>query len=125
MASPKSSPSRCTYLALKVSPYGEIHNSPTFPLVGYLEGSRFYKRNGIYYILATHPSTNEYVLKSSSPFGTYTIKALVLAITPPVTGGNPHQGGLIDTPAGNWYYMAFEDNYPGGRIPIIAPVTWG
>jgi hypothetical protein len=66
-----------------------------------------YKRNGKYYILATHPATAEWTLMASSPFGTYTSKVLANAVTPPSTtgGGNPHQGGLVDTPSGNWYYM--------------------
>ncbi|KAI1853986.1 hypothetical protein JX265_003691 [Neoarthrinium moseri] len=93
---------------------------------GTLEGSRMYKRNGQYYILVTHPANQEWVLKASSPFGSYSIKVLANSISPPVSGGgNPHQGGLIDTSSGNWYYMAFEDAYPGGRIPVLAPVTWG
>ncbi|KAG8975998.1 hypothetical protein FRC05_004628 [Tulasnella sp. 425] len=94
--------------------------------VGYIEGARFYKRNGVYYILVTHPATSEYVLKSSSVFGNYTIKALASSLSPPISGaGNPHQGGLIDTPSGQWYYMAFVDAYPGGRMPVMAPITWG
>ncbi|KAG8932280.1 hypothetical protein FRC01_014811 [Tulasnella sp. 417] len=94
--------------------------------IGYLEGTRFYKRNGVYYILATHPATSEYVLKASSVFGTYTIKALASSLAAPISvGGNPHQGGLVDTPGGQWYYMAFIDAYPGGRIPVMAPITWG
>ncbi|KAG9040464.1 hypothetical protein FS837_000595 [Tulasnella sp. UAMH 9824] len=94
--------------------------------IGYLEGSRFYKRSGTYYILLTHPANEEWVIKSSSPFGSYSIKALVQNVAPPVSGaGYPHQGGLVDTPNGQWYYMAFIDAYPGGRIPVLAPVTWG
>lgn len=93
--------------------------------IGYLEGSRFYKRDGLYYIFTTHPATQEWTLQSTSPFGNYTAKVLADAVTPPVVGGNPHQGSLVDTPAGDWYYMAFIDNYPGGRIPVLAPITWG
>ena len=84
-----------------------------------------YKRNGKYYILATHPASAEYTLQASSPFGTYTSKVLANSLTPPVSGGNPHQGGIVDAGNDNWYYMAFEDNYPGGRIPVLAPITWG
>ncbi|KAL0959748.1 hypothetical protein HGRIS_011438 [Hohenbuehelia grisea] len=94
--------------------------------IGYLEGSRFYKRNGVYYILLTHPATEEWVLKSNSPFGSYTIKALVRSASAPANGGgNPHQGGIVDTPSGQWYYMAFIDAYPGGRVPVLAPISWG
>ncbi|KAG8913663.1 hypothetical protein FRC00_001905 [Tulasnella sp. 408] len=94
--------------------------------IGYLKGSRFYKRNGTYYILFTHLANEEWVIKSSSPFGSSSIKALVQSVAPPVSGaGYPHQGGLVDTPNGQWYYMAFIDAYLGGRIPVLAPVTWG
>ncbi|MFF2426405.1 glycoside hydrolase family 43 protein [Streptomyces mirabilis] len=59
--------------------------------VGTLEGSRFYKVDGQYYIFLTRPKNGQYILKSSS---------------------------------GAWYYMAFVDAYPGGRMPALAPVTW-
>ncbi|KAI1199254.1 glycoside hydrolase family 43 protein [Nemania serpens] len=102
-----------------------VYNAPSN--IGTLEGSRMYKRDGQYYILTTHPASQEWVLKASSPFGTYSIKVLADAVAPPTTapgGGNPHQGGLVDTPDGKWFYAAFEDAYPGGRIPVLAPVTW-
>ena len=43
---------------------------------------------------------------------------------PVVGGGIPHQGGMVETQSGQWYYMAFLDAYPGGRIPVLAPITW-
>jgi beta-xylosidase len=91
-----------------------------------IEGSRFYKRNGVYYIFVTRPADGQFILKSSSPWGPYTIKAVVDRVSSPTTvnGGVPHQGGLIQTSNGDWYYMAFIDAYPGGRIPALAPVTW-
>jgi len=94
--------------------------------LGTVEGTRMYKRNGKYYILTDHPSTSEWVLQADSPFGNYTYKALVNNVAPPVAGaGNPHQGGIVSTPDDQWYYMAFIDVYPGGRIPVAAPITWG
>ncbi|KAH9883488.1 family 43 glycosyl hydrolase [Xylariomycetidae sp. FL2044] len=102
----------------------QIYSTPSS--IGTLEGSRMYKRDGKYYILVTHPADDEYVLQSSSPMSGYTIKILADSVSPATTGGGfPHQGGLVDTPNGDWYYMAFEDAYPGGRIPVLAPVTWG
>ncbi|KAJ6617118.1 glycosyl hydrolase [Mycena sp. CBHHK59/15] len=93
---------------------------------GYLEGSRLYKRNGLYYVMLTRPSdASEWALMSSSIFGTYTIKEIVHTASPFPSGGNPHQGGLVETQNGAWYYMAFCDAYPGGRIPVLAPLTWG
>ncbi|KAL2131982.1 hypothetical protein VTI74DRAFT_4383 [Chaetomium olivicolor] len=91
-----------------------------------IEGARMYKRNGAYYILVTRPADAEYVLKSTSgPFGPYTSRTLVSRITGPLAdAGFAHQGGMVDTPDGKWYYVAFMDSYPGGRIPVVAPLRW-
>lgn len=91
-----------------------------------LEGSRFYKVNGNYYIFTDHPPDGEYVLRSTSgPFGPYTMRRLVSRSISPVPGaGSPHQGGIVQTQRGDWYYMAFIDAYPGGRIPVLAPLKW-
>jgi beta-xylosidase len=94
--------------------------------IGTLEGSRFYKRNGQYYIFMTRPANGQYIIKASSPQGSYSgANQVLLNLRSPVSGsGVPHQGSLVDTPNGDWYYMAFIDAYPGGRIPVLAPVTW-
>ena len=93
--------------------------------VGTLEGSRFYKRNGYYYIWVTRPANGQYVLRSTSPFGPYEMHQVLLDMPSPISGGGvPHQGGLVQTQNGDWYYMAFVDSYPGGRVPVLAPVTW-
>ncbi|MGW2218237.1 RICIN domain-containing protein [Nonomuraea sp. NPDC001684] len=93
--------------------------------VGTLEGSRFYKRNGYYYIWLTRPANGQYVLRSTSPWGPYEMRQVLLDLPGPVAGGGvPHQGGLVQTQNGDWYYMAFVDAYPGGRVPALAPITW-
>jgi beta-xylosidase len=94
--------------------------------VGTLEGSRFYKIDGQYYIFLTRPANGQYILKSSGgPFGPYTMRQVLLDLRGPIPGGGvPHQGGLVRTQSGAWYYMAFVDAYPGGRMPALAPVTW-
>jgi beta-xylosidase len=90
-----------------------------------LEGSRMYKRNGMYYIFTTKPADDEWVLRSKSPWGPYEAKILVDSIAGPLpNAGNSHQGGVVDTKDGKWYYVAFMDSYPGGRIPVVAPLTW-
>ncbi|GAA2988313.1 hypothetical protein GCM10017559_05150 [Streptosporangium longisporum] len=93
--------------------------------VGTLEGARFYKRGGYYYIWLTRPANGQYVLRSSSPFGPYEMRQVLLNMPGPIPGGGvPHQGGMVQTPTGAWYYMAFVDAYPGGRMPALAPITW-
>ncbi|HSX96081.1 MAG TPA: RICIN domain-containing protein, partial [Streptomyces sp.] len=58
-------------------------------------------------------------------FGPYKMREVLLDLPGPIPGGGiPHQGSLVDTPNGDWYYMGFIDAYPGGRVPALAPVTW-
>ncbi|MGW4644748.1 family 43 glycosylhydrolase [Sphaerisporangium sp. NPDC004334] len=93
--------------------------------VGTLEGSRFYKRGGYYYIWVTRPANGQYVLRSTSPWGPYEMRQVLLNMPSPISGGGvPHQGGLVQTQNGAWYYMAFVDAYPGGRVPALAPISW-
>ena len=101
-----------------------VFNTP--PEIGVLEGSRFYKVNGNYYIFTTRPANAEYVLRSThGPFGPYEIRQLLKDTRGPVPGsGVPHQGGIVQTQKGDWYYMAFIDAFPGGRVPVLAPLTW-
>jgi beta-xylosidase len=106
----------------------EVRNQAVFQTPnppGVLEGARFYKRGGYYYIFLTRPANGQYILRASSPWGPYTMRQLLLDLPGPIDGGGvPHQGGLVDTPGGDWYYMAFVDAYPGGRVPALAPITW-
>ncbi|MEV4690584.1 family 43 glycosylhydrolase [Micromonospora echinospora] len=101
----------------------QVFTTPSNP--GTLEGSRFYKRGNYYYIWVTKPANGQYVLRSTSPWGPYEMRQVLLNMPTPVSGaGIPHQGGLVQTQNGAWYYMAFVDAYPGGRIPVLAPINW-
>lgn len=96
-------------------------------LSGPLEGARFYKINGDYYIWLTQYANGEYVARSrNGPFGPYEIKPL--AVNVPFddigAGHSPHQGGIVQTQNGDWYYIAFNDAFPAGRLPVMAPMTW-
>lgn len=120
-----------TLSVAQLSPDGtrEVRSQKVFTApgdMGMLEGSRFYKVNGNYYIFTDHPPNAEYVLKSTNgPFGPYTIQPLVVEAASPLPGaGSPHQGGIVQTQRGDWYYMAFIDVYPGGRVPVLAPLKW-
>lgn len=90
-----------------------------------IEGARMYRANGLYYIFVTRPADAEWVLRSESPFGPYELRDFVTSISGPLeNAGFAHQGGIVDTKDGDWYYVAFMDAYPGGRIPVVAPFTW-
>ena len=89
-----------------------------------------YKREGNYYIVTVQPVVGEYILKStSSPFGPYEFGVILNETKPPsaLAGSDvPHQGGLVSTSGGDWYYMSFVDvcGDACGRVPVIAPFTW-
>ncbi|KAH7160977.1 glycosyl hydrolase, partial [Dactylonectria macrodidyma] len=97
--------------------------------LGYIDGARFYKINGRYYLWLTSWSTGygQVMLKSSDgPFGPYEHWHQVLLNSGnPVAGvGYPYQGAIDDTSGGDWWYMAFVNRYPGGRLPVLAPISW-
>lgn len=90
-----------------------------------IEGARMYKVDGYYYIFVTRPADAEFVLRSESPWGPYEMKDFVVRISGPLeSAGFAHQGGIVDTDDGDWYYVGFMDAYPGGRIPVVAPFNW-
>lgn len=92
---------------------------------GTIEGSRMYKINGAYYIWVTRPAHEQWVLKSRSPFGPYERRRILSRINGPIpNAGVAHQGAMVNTPDNRWFYVAFMDAYPGGRIPVVAPLTW-
>ncbi|KAF5265545.1 hypothetical protein FOXYS1_3641 [Fusarium oxysporum] len=112
----------------RLSPDGkhEIESRVVYESEEYLEGARMYNIEGRYYIWLTRPYAGQYALMSrSGPFGPYECRQVIKDILSPIAGsGSPHQGALIDSTSGDWYYMAFMDGYPGGRIPVLAPVTF-
>lgn len=96
---------------------------------GPLEGSRFYKRDGVYYIFMTQYANGEWVIRSTNgPMGPYEGPQQFAVKLPyagkPGSGGSPHQGGIVETQNGEWYYIGFNDSYPAGRIPVMIPMTW-
>jgi beta-xylosidase len=96
-------------------------------LSGPLEGSRFYKINGNYYIWLTQYANGEYVARSTNgPFGPYELRpfAVKVPFDDIGAGHSPHQGGIVQTQKGDWYYIAFNDSFPGGRLPVMAPMHW-
>ncbi|PQE21360.1 glycosyl hydrolase family 43 protein [Rutstroemia sp. NJR-2017a BBW] len=91
-----------------------------------IEGNRLYKRDGYYYVLDDDSQGTTVIWKATSPFGPYTKKILVDNINSPVPGGGTlDQGSLIQTQNDDWYFMSFSWAYPAGRLPVLAPITWG
>ncbi|WP_437608018.1 glycoside hydrolase 43 family protein [Sorangium sp. So ce834] len=117
---------------LSADGFSQVKNQAVFQtpgnISGPLEGSRFIKKDGVYYIFVTQYANGEYVLRSTNgPFGPYELRPFAVKLPyagAPGSGGSPHQGGVVETQNGDWYYMGFNDSYPAGRIPVMAPMTW-
>lgn len=90
-----------------------------------IEGPKFLKRDGWYYILAPAGGVTEgwqTVLRSRNIFGPYEDKVVLHQGNTAVNG--PHQGALVDTPAGEWWFVHFQDAGVYGRVVHLQPVKW-
>lgn len=89
------------------------------------EGPKFYKRNGYYYIF--HPAGGvptgwQVVLRSKNVYGPYEWKTVLAQGKSPING--PHQGGWVDTPTGEDWFMHFQDVGAYGRLVHLQPMKW-
>lgn len=90
-----------------------------------IEGPKFLKRAGWYYILAPAGGVAtgwQTVLRSRNIFGPYEDKIVLHQGNTPVNG--PHQGGLVDTQNGAWWFLHFQDTGVYGRVVHLQPVEW-
>lgn len=90
-----------------------------------LEGPKFLKRDGWYYILAPAGGVAtgwQVALRSRNIFGPYEDKIVLHQGNTAVNG--PHQGALVDTPNGEWWFLHFQDAGLYGRVVHMQPVEW-
>ncbi len=93
------------------------------------EGSHMYKINGKYYIFTIHwlrygsKRRVEACFFSENIDGPY-VGNNVLDDDMGYHNAGGAQGGIVDTPDGEWYAMLFQDHGAVGRIPVLVPVTW-
>ena len=115
------------------------------------EGSHFYKFRGTYYILSAWFERRMRMLcaRADRPEGPYEVNPEISAdedfglmqgyrlrsstgppfeITPPnpTTRGrlSMHQGGIVETPTGEWWGLSMMDYNSVGRLTALSPVTW-
>jgi beta-xylosidase len=89
-----------------------------------LEGLKFLKKDGYYYLFAPAGGVEkgwQTVLRSANVFGPYESK-MILHEGNGING--PHQGGFIDTPDGEWWFIHFQDKGVYGRIIHLQPGGW-
>ena len=90
-----------------------------------VEGPKLYKRNGYYYIFAPAggvPTGWQLALRSRHIYGPYE-RRVVLAQGKTAING-PHQGGWVDTPLGEYWFLHFQDKGAYGRIVHLQPMKW-
>lgn len=90
-----------------------------------IEGAKFYKRNGYYYIFAPAGgvvSGWQLVLRSKNVYGPYESKIVMAQGKTDING--PHQGGWVDTPYGESWFLHFQDKGAYGRVLHLNPMTW-
>lgn len=94
--------------------------------LGY-EGSHIYKINGKYYIFFIHWGKEETARRSEACFVSDSLTGEfkgrdVLDDDMGYHNQGVAQGGIVDTPEGDWYAVLFQDSGAVGRIPVLVPI---
>lgn len=90
-----------------------------------IEGPKFYKRNGYYYIFAPGGGVKtgwQVVLRSKNVFGPYEDRIVMSQGKTDING--PHQGAWVELDNGENWFVHFQDRGAYGRIVHLNPVKW-
>ncbi len=90
-----------------------------------IEGPKFYKRGGWYYIFAPAGGVAtgwQTVLRSKNIYGPY--ERLVVMEQGSTAVNGPHQGAWVETPTGESWFLHFQDKEAYGRIVHLQPMVW-
>jgi beta-xylosidase len=90
-----------------------------------LEGPKFLKKDGWYYILAPAGGVEtgwQVALRSKNIYGPYADKMILSQGDTDING--PHQGALVGTLEQAWWFLHFQDAGIYGRIVHLQPVRW-
>ena len=90
-----------------------------------VEGPKFYKRNGYYYIFAPAGGVStgwQLALRSKNIYGPYERKVVMDKGLSDVNG--PHQGAWVDTKNGEDWFLHFQDKGAYGRVVHLQPMQW-
>jgi beta-xylosidase len=105
------------------------------------EGHHLYKIQGKYYDVSAIPGaqTDQMVAKADSIDGPWQVERMVQSESlgvpsrAPLRGSGPspndrgltlHQGGMVDTPSGQWWSIIMQDHGSIGRMVALVPITW-
>ncbi|MFC3559988.1 glycoside hydrolase family 43 protein [Pedobacter jamesrossensis] len=90
-----------------------------------VEGPKFYKRNGYYYLFAPAGGVStdwQLVLRSKNIYGPYERKVVMDEGNSKVNG--PHQGAWVNTQTGEDWFLHFQDKDAYGRVVHLQPMKW-
>jgi len=90
-----------------------------------LEGPKLYKRGGYYYIFAPFGGVgvgSQVVLRSRQIYGPYDFRVVLAQGSTNING--PHQGGYVETPDHEGWFVHFQSDGGHGRIVHLEPVRW-
>lgn len=99
--------------------YRDLQNQPV------IEGPKMLKKDGWYYILAPAGGVQtgwQTVLRAQNIYGPYEAKTVLHQGDTDING--PHQGGLVETHNGEWWFIHFQDKGLYGRVAHLQPVNW-
>lgn len=113
--------------ALSIVDAGDVIVIDGADLPGYttLEGPKFYRHDGYYWIFAPAGGVStgwQSAFRATSPYGPYEARIVLAQGDSPVNG--PHQGAWVRTPAGEDWFLHFQDRGPYGRVVHLQPMTW-
>ena len=97
----------------------KVYEGPT------AEGTKLFKKDGYYYLSIPEGGVStgwQTVMRSKSIYGPWEQKRVLEMGSTQVNG--PHQGALVDTPQGEWWFYHFQSTEPQGRVVHLQPVTW-
>ena len=89
------------------------------------EGTKIHKWNGYYYMSIPEGGVGggwQTVLRSKDIYGPYERKVVLETGSTPING--PHQGAIVDTPEGEWWFLHFQERNPLGRVVHLQPMHW-
>jgi beta-xylosidase len=90
-----------------------------------IEGPKFYKRNGFYYIFAPAGGVStgwQTILRSKSVYGPYEKKTVLHQGNTEING--PHQGAWVTTQTDEDWFFHFQDKDAYGRVVHLQPMKW-
>ncbi len=89
------------------------------------EGTKIHKFGEYYYLSIPEGGVQtgwQTILRSKNIYGPYEKKVVLEQGMTEING--PHQGSIVDTPDGEWWFLHFQEHNPIGRVVHLQPMHW-